>query len=207
MLPNNYHIYIIFIFLIVYQEWMYSLFIIILIFCWDILIKFEHYKEMNNKLFGVALLLISRHNEYWRPMIQVNSTMGLYNIITGPIVENVTQELAIKNYVFLINQRNKWIKKYISINCGSNSSKKYCSYPSRINKMLRKKQEFKRKSLYNNHSIVMDNKGIKKNKTFAIKYNILPKKIINGVLIRKFIGNMESSTIYTPDNRILSLDF
>ena len=53
----------------------------------------------------------------------------------------------------------------------------------------------------------MDNKGIKKNKTFAIKYNILPKKIINGVLIRKFIGNMESSTIYTPDNRILSLDF
>ena len=92
---------------------------------------------------------------------------------------------------------NTSIKKYIRQNCDGNVTKEFCQYKTRTNSVLIKKNKSNLKDIYQKSFSFSSNGTVD-----DVHYTILPSKNrIKGTVTRKFVGNVETNVIFTPEHR------
>ena len=117
--------------------------------------------------------------------------------ISGPTVEKLSNTAAQRAYIFLRSITNTSIKKYIRQNCDGNVTKEFCQYKTKTNSVLIKKNKSNLKDIYQKSFSFSSNGTVD-----DVHYSILPSKNrIKGTVIRKFVGNVETNVIFTPDHR------
>ena len=126
-----------------------------------------------------------------------------YSII-GKVVESVDEKEVKKHYLYLIKKRKKIFDFIISRKISNESWKKYIRYSKIVNDILKHQNYTYMEDRFNSlHYFSLENvcDGCKKEQSI----NILDKTLLNGLLLRKFEGNKETSVIYTPEERSFNL--
>ena len=119
------------------------------------------------------------------------------NSISGPIVEKLSNTVAQRAYLFLKNITDTSIEKYIRQNCAGNVTKEFCRYKTKTNSVINKKNKSNLKDIYQKSFSFSSNGTVD-----DVHYTILPSKNrIKGTVTRKFVGNVETNVIFTPDHR------
>lgn len=123
------------------------------------------------------------------------------NTITGKVAESVEEDDVKKHYSYLLSQRDSIFKKTITKQYNTKLWKRYVEYSIRVKEILEHQNKTRIanhfNSLYHNSSgNVCDGCWNKQN------IKIRDKSPSNGLLMRKFEGNKETTLIYTPEKRI-----
>lgn len=142
-------------------------------------------------------LLVKKSKRIAQAHIKKWNISDFKNTISGPTVEKLSTKAAWNTYVFLKNITDSSIKKYVGQNCAGNVTKEFCRYKNKTNSAFYNRSKSYFKNLYEK-SFSYDSNGT----ASIVDYTILPNKSkIKGTVIRKFVGNVETNVIYTPDHR------
>ena len=114
--------------------------------------------------------------------------------------EFVSKIFAVRVNNLLMRKRDNQLKSYVSTMCSNASSFSPCAFMNKVYRTLRKAN---RKDVIDHfNSLRYTPVGtVCEGCRAHMNPKFLFKKIVNGLLIRKFIGNTETNEIYTVDNR------
>ena len=131
---------------------------------------------------------------------KTNSTPRRQNPCAHGDQEFVAKACAIKMNDELMRRRDSQLKSYVAKKCANASSSSICLFMKKVNRFLKRKNEKEATTHFNSLRYTPVGKvceGCKAN----IACKLLNKTAVNGLLIRKFIGNTETNEIYTVNNR------
>ena len=123
-----------------------------------------------------------------------------YYSISGRTADDISDSNKLSNCRVLLARRNRLIKQYLSYNCESKEKKVFCETPNRLIKILSTKETRNYKGLFYSQKYVKYGsvcEGCKMN----MDMRFINKTSNSGILIRKFVGNSETNTIFLPNNR------
>lgn len=116
--------------------------------------------------------------------------------------EFVSKPHAKKMYLKLMERRNAQLDAYIKKMCRNNSGFSPCSYMNRVSSIIKKRNSAEvsthfDKLRYTPKGTICEGCSAKINTRFLLK----PPQ--DDLIVRKFVGNIETNEIYTVDNRIV----
>lgn len=175
--------------------WLLVFYILILVYKIEVHDKSTSYnRESEDLLIKKSKRIVQAHMKKW-------NISDYKNTITGPVVERLSGSAASQTYIVLRNITNQSILQYIRQNCNGNVTKEFCSYKNKTNLVISKRNKNDLKYRYDKAFSINSNSSI-----YAVNYSMLPnKKPIKGTVIHKFVGNVETNVIFTPENRIIAL--
>lgn len=175
--------------------WLLVFYILILVYKIEVHDKSTSYNRESEDL------LIKKSKKIVQAQIKKWYISDYKNTITGPVVERLSGSAASQTYIVLRNITNQSILRYIRQNCNGNVTKEFCSYKNKTNLVISKRNKNDLKYRYEKAFSFNSNSS-----TYTVNYSMLPnKKPINGTVIHKFVGNVETNDIFTPENRIIAL--
>lgn len=132
------------------------------------------------------------------------SSSYLYNnsiTIIGKVAESVEEDDVKKHYSHLLSQRDNLFKNTITKKNNTKLWKRYVVYSNRVKEILEHQNKTRIASHFNSlyhisSGNVCDGCWNKQN------IKIRDRNPSNGLLLRKFEGNKETTQIYTPEKRI-----
>lgn len=173
---------------------------LLVVFLWTLVSKFEHINDSSVLNRVPIFSLMPRKNAFWKSFVLDRKFSNNKSIITGTVVESVSQEKAVDTYLQLQKRRDKWISNFIRDNCNAPTKHEYCSIPLHLKKTLDNSKSTNLKSEYKKlYALNKEN--------HLTNISVINSKITecfhstDRVVIRKFEGNKETKMIYTPDHR------
>ena len=116
--------------------------------------------------------------------------------------EFVSKTYAISVNNFLMQRRDSQLRSYVEKTCANASLYPPCSFMSQVSNTLKRRKRSNGFTHFN--SLRYTPTGTVCEGCRAIMHpKFLFKTAVNGLLIRKFIGNTETNEIYTVQNRIV----
>lgn len=173
---------------------------LLVVFLWTLVSKFEHI-NISSVLNRVPIFsLMPRKNAFWKSIILDGKHSNYNGIISGTVVESVSQEKAVDTYLQLQKRRDNWISNFINDHCGVYTKHDYCSIPLHLKEILDNSKSTDLKSEYEKlFSLNKENPLTNISVIHSSLTECYHSK--DGAVIRKFEGNRETKMIYTPAHR------
>ena len=177
------------------------LYTILLFSSWIILSRYHQQFKTKQEYKCLSAILLQRDTYDLHQFCNISTYSNQDSIIRGLIVDSVNEADVKSHYLSLLNTRDNMFESILHIQGNHCLRKQYVQYAKNVNKVLNCPNCPFLTTKYNALRYYSE-KTIYDGCWYPQTLEILNKSISNNQMIRKFIGNKETTIIYTPEMRI-----